>query len=76
MRSPVSTFSTKERLEDLSEEVADVSGATAFLLQGTDGVVALEPDRGQGQKEWWWDCQPRWLLEQHSVEWKLLCKNE
>jgi hypothetical protein len=36
----MSTFSIKERLDDLSEEVADVSGATAFLLRGTDGIVA------------------------------------
>jgi hypothetical protein len=40
MSSPMSAFSIKERLDDLSEEVADVSGATAFLLRGTDGMVA------------------------------------
>lgn len=36
----MSTFSISERVDDLSDEVAEVSGATAFLLRGTDGMVA------------------------------------
>ena len=40
MRSPMSTFSISERLDDLSDEVAEVSGATTFLLRGTYGMVA------------------------------------
>ena len=40
MRSTMSTFSINEWLVDLSEELADVSGATAFLLRDTDGMVA------------------------------------
>ncbi len=36
----MSTFSIKEREDDFSEEVAEVSGAMAFLLRGTDGLVA------------------------------------
>ena len=39
IRFPMSTFSIKERDDDMSEEVADVSGATAFLLPGTEGMV-------------------------------------
>jgi hypothetical protein len=39
MSSPVSTFSIKERQDDMPEEVAEVSGATAFRLRGTDGMV-------------------------------------
>ena len=35
----MSTFSIKERNDDMSEEVADVSGAAAFLLRGTEGMV-------------------------------------
>jgi len=30
----------QKRFDDLSDEVADVFGATAFLLRGTDGMVA------------------------------------
>ena len=57
MRSSMSTFSIKERLDDLSEEVADVSGAIAFLLRGTDGMIAplwegAGTNLGGGQKEW------------------------
>ena len=40
MSSSMSTFSIKERLDDLSEEVVDVSRAIAFLLRGTNGIVA------------------------------------
>ena len=40
MSSPMSTFSDKQRLDDLSKEVADVSGAIAFLLRGIDEMVA------------------------------------
>ena len=36
MRTPMSTFSIKEREDDFSEEVAEVSGAMAFLLRGTE----------------------------------------
>ena len=39
MSTLMSTFSIKEKLDDLSKEVADVFGATAFLLRGTDGMV-------------------------------------
>jgi hypothetical protein len=39
MSSPMSAFSIKEREDDLSKEFADVSGATAFLLRGTEGRV-------------------------------------
>ena len=35
----MSTFSINERLDDLLEEVADVSGATTFFLRCTDGMV-------------------------------------
>ena len=35
----MSTFSILERDDDLSEEVTDVCGAMAFLLQGTEGMV-------------------------------------
>ena len=68
MRSPMSTFSIKGRLDDLSEEIADVSGATAFSCEAPMGWLRrygkeLEPDRGQGQKEWRLDFQPRWWLE-------------
>jgi hypothetical protein len=35
----MSTFSINKRLDDLSDEVAEVSGATAFLLRGTNGMV-------------------------------------
>ena len=35
----MSTFSIKERDDDLFEEVADVSGQTTFLLRGTEGMV-------------------------------------
>ena len=31
MSSPMSTISIKERVDDCSEEVADVSGATTFV---------------------------------------------
>jgi hypothetical protein len=40
MSSPMSTFSMSEILDDFSDEVAEVSGATTFLLQGTDEMVA------------------------------------
>ena len=40
MRSTMATFSINEWLIDLSEEVADVSSDTAFLLRDTDGMVA------------------------------------
>jgi hypothetical protein len=36
----MSTFSMSEILDDFSDEVAEVSGATTFLLQGTDEMVA------------------------------------
>jgi hypothetical protein len=39
MSSPMSAFSIKEGEDDFSEEFADVSGATAFLLRGTEGRV-------------------------------------
>ena len=35
----MSMFSIKEKAHGLSKEVANVSGATAFLLRGTDGMV-------------------------------------
>lgn len=35
----MSTFSIKTREDDFSEEVAEVSCATAFLLRGTEGRV-------------------------------------
>ena len=40
MSSPMSTFSIKKTLDDLSDEVAKVSSATTFLLRDTDGMVA------------------------------------
>ena len=39
MSSPMSTFSIKKTDDDLSEEVVDVSGATAFLLRCTEGMM-------------------------------------
>ena len=36
---PMSTFSIKEREDDSSEEVAEVSGATTTLLRRTEGMV-------------------------------------
>ena len=35
----MSTFSIKEKDHNMSEEVADVFGATAFLLRGMEGMV-------------------------------------
>lgn len=48
MSSSMSKSSIKERDDVIFEEVADVSGATAFLLQGTE-----EPQHGpkKGKKE-------------------------
>ena len=40
MRTPMSTFSISERVDDLSDKVPKVSGATTFLLRGSDGMVA------------------------------------
>ena len=36
----MSTFSIKEKLDNLCDEVVDVSGATTFLLRGIDEMVA------------------------------------
>ena len=56
MSSPMSAFSIKEGEDGFSEEVADVSGAMAFLLRGMEGMVTpLWEGAGtwleQGQKE-------------------------
>ena len=40
MSSSMSTLLIKQGVDDLYEEVANVSGATTFLLRDTDGMVA------------------------------------
>lgn len=38
---PMSTFSIKQRVRGISEDVAEVSRATAFLLRGINGMEML-----------------------------------
>ena len=61
----MSTFSIKEREDECFEEVAEVSGAMAFLLRGIEGMVTplwegAKPGREKGQLELPLDFQQPW----------------
>ena len=52
MSSTMSTFSIKEREDACSKEVAEVFGATASLLRGTEGMVTpLREEAGTWSRE-------------------------